>query len=139
MANAGYNALVTCATGAAATFTVLGGIKSMKISDSRDLLDITDFNDGNVHARLAALKDIKVDISGDFEPADAGWLKLQACYDAGTDVALKLYTSAVATTAGYGYLLQIASIDINGSVDGKNEVSVSTMINTSSGTHSFAL
>lgn len=139
MAVAGYNIAITCATGIGATFTEIDGIKSLKIADSRDLLDITDFSDGNVHARLAALRDISVDLSGDYEGADAGWAKLRACYDAGTDCALKLYTSAVATTAGFGYLLQIGSIDINGTVEGKAEVSVSLMINSSSGTHSFAL
>lgn len=139
MAIAGYNSLVTCATGAAATFSNLDGIKSFSIGDSRDLLDITDFANGNVRARLAALRDVSVEISGDYEAGDTGWAKLRACYDAGSDVALALYTSAVATTAGFGYLLQVGSIDINSSADGKAEVSVSLMINSSSGTSSFTL
>ena len=139
MAIAGYNSAVTCATGAGATFTELNGIKSLSIGDSRDLLDITDFADTNVRARLAALRDVSVEISGDYEPSDAGWAKLRACYDAGTDCALKLYTSAAATTSGFGFLLQIGSIDINSAADGKAEVSVSLMINSSSGTSSFAL
>lgn len=143
MAIAGYNSAVYCSTGFAAsstTFSELGGIKSFKIGDSRDLLDITDFQDaGNVHARLAALRDIQVDLSGDYEATDAGYLKLRAAYDAGTDLAVKLYTSAAAVTAGFGYVFQIGSIDINSSVEGKAEVSVSLMINVSSGTHSFAL
>ena len=142
MAVAGYNSAIYCSTGFAAsstTFTEIQGIKSFKIGDSRDLLDITSFEDGNVHGRLAALRDITVDLSGDYEAADTGFLKLKAAYDAGTDIAIKIYTSAVATTAGFGYVFQVASMDINASVEGKAEVSMSLMVNASSGTHSFAL
>lgn len=129
MAIAGYNALVTASTGAAVAFTTVQGIKSFTIGDSRDLLDITDFADSNIHARLAALRDIKIDLSGDYEGADAGWGKIQACYNAGTDVCMNVFNSAVATTAGFSYVLQVANINITGSVDGKVEVSCSLMTN----------
>lgn len=139
MAIAGYNSAVTAATGSGATFSEMGGIKSLSIGDSRDLLDITDFADGNVRARLAALRDISCELSGDYEPTDAGLLKLLACRDAGSDVCLKLYTSAAAPTSGFGYIFQVASVDIDSTVEGKAEVSISLMINSSSGTHSFSL
>lgn len=131
MAIAGYNALVTASTGSAASanFVTIQGIKSFTIGDSRDLLDVTDFADSNIHARLAALRDIKIDISGDYEGADAGWGKIQACYNAGLDVYVNVFTSAVATTAGFSYALQVANIDITGAVDGKVEVSASLMTN----------
>jgi predicted secreted protein len=139
MALPGYNSLVTCSTGASATYTQLNGIKSFKIGDSRDQLDITDFADGNTRARLAALRDVKVDISGDYEPSDAGWLKFQAAYNAGTDVALQVFTSAVATTSGFAYVLAIGNIDYNGAADGKIEISASLMIDASAGSAIFIL
>jgi predicted secreted protein len=140
MTVAGHNSLLTCATGASATYVSINGIKSYKIGDSRDQLDITDFADGNVHARLAALRDVKLDISGDYEPTDStGWGKLQAAYNAGDDIAVQVFTSAVATTSGFCYLMKVGSIDINASADGKAEVSVSLMINASSGTAIFVL
>ena len=138
----GYSCAIFCSTGFAATsaaFSEINGIKDLKLSDSRDLLEIQDFADGNVKARLAALRDISLDISGDYEGADTGFLKLKACYDAGTDCAVKIYTSAVATTAGFGYVFQVANIDINATVDGKAEVSMTLNVNSSSGTHAFAL
>ncbi len=129
MALPGYSVLVTASTGQAVTFSTVQGIKSFKASDSRDLLDTTDFADGNIHARLAALRDIKLDLSGDYEPSDTGWQKIKACYDAGADVSINVYTSAVATTSGFNYVMQVASFDINASVEGKAEVSVSMMVN----------
>lgn len=138
MAIAGYKSLVTCATGSGATFSALDGIKSFAISDSRDELDVTDFLDGgNVRARLSALRDVSLELSGDFEPSDTGYAKLRACYDNGTDVAVIVYASAEATTAAFQYLMKIGNIDINAAVDGKAEVSISMMINSSSGTSTF--
>jgi predicted secreted protein len=139
MALPGFSALLTCATGASATYSSLGGFKDFSISDSRDLLDITDFADANVHARLAGLRDVSLDLSGDLEPADAGYLKLRAAYDAGDDVAVQVFTSAVATTSGFAYLMKVASLETKGAVDGKIEVSASLMINASSGSAIFAL
>lgn len=139
MAIAGFNSLVTCATGASATYASMNGIKDLSISDSRDLLDITDFADGNVHARLAALRDISVSLSGDFEPADTGYLNLRSSYTTGVPLALQLFSSAVATTSGFAYLMLVESIDVSGAVDGKLEVSVSLSIDASSGTAIFAL
>ena len=129
---AGYNAAVTCATGSAGTFSAIQGIKSVKIGDSRDALDVTDFADGNIHARIMGLRDLKLDLSGDYEAADTGFLKLQAAYNAGDDLCVNVFTSAVATTSGFSYVMKVASLDINGSVDGKLEVSASLMTNATS-------
>lgn len=139
MAIAAYNSLVTCATGASATYTIINGIKSFKIGDSRDQLDITDFNDGNVRARLAALRDVKVDLSGDYEPSDGGWAKLLACYTAGTAGVFQILTNATAPSSGFAYIMQIGGFDLNGAVDGKVEVSTNLMIDATSGTCIFIL
>lgn len=135
MAIAGYQNLLSVATGDSATYVAINGIKSFSISDSRDLLDITDFADSNVHARLAALRDVTVEASGDYELTDTtGWGKLRAAYDAGDDIIVQILTSAVATTAGFAFRMKAASIDISAAADGKAEVSVNLMINSSAAT-----
>jgi predicted secreted protein len=139
MALPGFKGLLSCATGASATYSSLGGFRDFSISDSRDLLDITDFADGNVHSRLSGLRDVSVELSGDLEPADAGYLKLRAAYDAGDTCAIQVFSSAVATTSGYAFLMKVASLETKGAVDGKIEVSASLMIDASSGTAIFSL
>lgn len=140
MAVASFSGLVTAATGASATYVNVNGLKSFKIGDSRDMLDITDFADGNTRARLAALRDVKLDVSGDLEMTDStGWGKIQAAYNNGTQIAIQVFTNAVATTSGFAYLLQIASIDYSAAVDGKVEVSCSMMIDASTGSAIFIL
>lgn len=135
MAIAGYDTLVSVATGSSATYVPLNGIKQFSISDSRDLLDITDFADSNVHARIAGLRDVSVDLSGDYELTDTtGWGKLRAAYDAGEDTIIQILTSAVATTAGFAFRMKAASLEISAGADGKAEVSVNLMINSSAAT-----
>ena len=137
---AGFNASVTVATGRAATYVEMDGIKDFKIGDSRDLLDVSAFNDPTaVHARLAALRDVKLDISGDFEPADTAYTRLLGSYEAGETLCVKLYTSAVAPTSGFGYMLKIASLDISGAVDGKIDASFSLMADSAATTAIFTL
>ncbi len=125
---AGYNSSITVATGRAATYVELDGIKDFKIGDSRDQLDVSAFNDPtNVHARLAALRDVKLDMGGDFEPADAAYLRLYAAYEAGDTLCVKLYTSAINPTSGFG------------AVDGKIDASYSLMADSTATVAIFAL
>jgi predicted secreted protein len=141
MALAAYGALVTCATGASATYSSLNGIKDFSIGDSRDLLDITDFVDGgNIRSRLAGLREVSIDISGDLEPTDTGYLNLRAAYEAGDTCAIQVwYNHGSAATAGVAYLMKVASLETKGAVDGKLEISASLMIDASSGTSVLAL
>jgi len=139
MALPGYSSLVSVSTSFAGTYSVMDGIKSFQIGDSRDLLDITAFNDQTARARLAALRDVKVTLSGDFEPSDTAYLKTLAAYQAGDTMVLEVLTSAVATTSGFRYLMKTESLDISGAVDGKVELSLSLMLDGSSGSSTFVL
>lgn len=145
MAFPGHLALVTSATGTILTgsgsYSTINGIKNLQIQDSRDLLDITDFNDVNVHARLAALRDVKVTISGDYEnfgTTTAGWNNIAAAFAAGNNCALQMFLSAscsgFAQTQGFAYTFLVESIAYNAAVDGKVEISVALAIDASSGT-----
>lgn len=139
MALPGYDALLTCSTGVSETYASLNGFKQFSVGDSRELLDITDFADGNVHARLAALRDVSLEISGDLEPTDTGYLRLKAAYEAGSDIIVQVYSRATVATAGFAYRLLVGNLDVEGSVEGKLEVSASLMINASAGTAIMAI
>ena len=126
MALAGHDIVITGATGASVAGTSLDGIKSVTVSDSRDLLDTTDFADGNVRARIAALRDYSLSLSGDFEPADGGYLRLRAAYDAGQVFWVRVHMGGAAgASVGFMYPILMESLEITGAVEGKLEVSIS--------------
>jgi predicted secreted protein len=124
MALAGHQVLVSCATGASATYAVMDGIKQFSLNDSRDLLDITDFRDAIVRARIVGLRDYQVSLSGEIEPGDTGYAHAKACYDAGTPLTLALLHNTT-TTAGFGYQVMLESFEVSASVDGTVELSIS--------------
>lgn len=131
MALAGHDIVVTAATGASVTAIALDGIKSITVSDSRDLLDVTDFADGNVRARIAALRDYSVSMSGDFEPADTGYLLVKACYENGNTLWVRKHMGGAAgASVGFMYPVLIESLEVTGAVEGKLELSVSTQAST---------
>lgn len=127
MTTAAHFSTVSIATGASATYTALDGAMNITISDSVEMLDITDFSDSNLRRRIAGLRDISVSIDGDLQEADVGWTKLRACYVAGTAVVVRyiLDGQASATTAGLTMSLLCESLERSASVDGKVEISAS--------------
>jgi predicted secreted protein len=136
MALAGHQALVSAASSVSGSYAALDGIKQFSVSDSRDLLDITDFRDAIVRARIAGLRDYQVTLSGEFEPSDTGYQTLKGCYEAGAIASISvLYNSSV--TAGFGYPIVIESMEISAGVDGTVEVSLSG--SASSGTTPFTI
>lgn len=141
MAIPGFDSLVTCTTGASVSatgFQAMNGIKNFTISDSRDLLDITDFTDQNIRARMAALRDVSLDLSGDLEAADVGWLRMRAAYDTGDTCAVQVFVHATSgnftATYGFAYAMKVESMEISAAVDGKPEVSISLKIDGSAAT-----
>ena len=145
MALPGFNALVTSATGTILTgsgnYSTVNGIKNFSISDGRNLLDITDFADANVVGRIAALRDIKITIAGDYEnfgTTTAGWNNIASAQAAGNPVAMQIFlnstTVSFGPTQGFAYTLLVESIAYNAAVDGKVEISVALAIDASAGT-----
>lgn len=120
MAFAGHNSVVSAATGSAATYTAIDGIKQFSISDGRTLLDITDFSDIDIVARLYGLRDFSVSVSGDYEPTGTGWANLQHQYLSGSPLFVKVLPTS---TTGFHYELLVESFSISASVDGSAEVS----------------
>ena len=136
MALAGHQTLVSAASSVSGSYAALDGIKQFSVSDSRDLLDITDFRDAIVRARIAGLRDYQVTMSGEFEPSDTGFLTLRGCYEAGVVASIAILHNTT-TTSGYGYPITIESMEISAGVDGTLEVSISG--SASSGTTPFVI
>jgi predicted secreted protein len=122
MALPGHNVVISSASGTTATFTAMDGIKSFTIDDGVNLLDITDFASSNVHARLAALRDFSIKLSGEFEVGDVGYTNVRTAFDNGLYCGIKILWGG---TAGFSWPVKCESISITGAVDGKLEVSLS--------------
>ena len=107
----------------------LNGINDISFGLNKTLVDISAMNGSNDHvARLAALKDFPLSVSGFFDPADPAYVYLQTQFVSGGTMVMKLYY-----TAGAGFEMAsviVESIDFSASVDGAMEVSVSMQSNS---------
>lgn len=105
------------------TYVEVDGINDASLQRLVDLLDTTDFKDtSGAHTRIAGLKDTSVSLSGDWEPADTGWLKAETAYSSGATLYVKVLLNG---TNGYKAPFKVESIELSGGVDGKCEVSIS--------------
>jgi predicted secreted protein len=119
MAIAGFNSLVSVATGVSATYVPVDGIKQFSVGDSTDMFDITDYVDSNLRRRLAGLRDVNISLSGELETTNSGWVALKASYDAGAIVYVMVMSSA---TNGYTYAMLSDSFEVSAGVDKTVEV-----------------
>jgi predicted secreted protein len=123
MALAGYNATTSVATAATSTtYSAVDGNMSFSLSDSNDLLDITDFADGRFRRRIVGLRDLSATLDGDVETTDTAYLKMKAAYNAGNPIYLQITADG---TNGIIVPMLIESLDRNAAVEGKVEISVS--------------
>jgi predicted secreted protein len=123
MALAGYNVTTSVATAATSTtYSAVDGNMSFSLSDSNDLLDITDFADGRFRRRIVGLRDLSATLDGDVETTDTAYLKMKAAYNAGSPIYLQITADG---TNGIIVPMLIESLERNASVEGKIEISVS--------------
>jgi predicted secreted protein len=123
MALAGYNVTTSVATAATSTtYSAVDGNMSFSLSDSNDLLDITDFADGRFRRRIVGLRDLSATLDGDVETTDTAYLKMKAAYNAGNPIYLQITADG---TNGIIVPMLIESLERNASVEGKIEISVS--------------
>jgi len=110
-------------------FNALAGVNDMSISLGRTLVDVSVMNaSDDFTKRLAALKDFPISISGFFEPTDTAYLSLQTKFTTpATTLTVKVVFDGTkaATKQGFSVECLVESIDINASVDGAQEVSIS--------------
>lgn len=119
---AGYNVVVSVATGASATYTAFDGISDLSVSDSSDLLEITDFTDSRLRRRIAGMRDISISLSGDVETASVAYTNARAVYEAGNPLIVRILPDG---TNGLAFSMLISSFERSATVDGKVELSLS--------------
>jgi len=119
---AGYNVVVSVATGASATYTAFDGISDLTVSDSSDLLEITDFTDSRLRRRIAGMRDISISLSGDVETTAVAYTNARAVYEAGNPLIVRILPDG---TNGLAFSMLISSFERSATVDGKVELSLS--------------
>lgn len=119
---AGYNVVVSVATGASATYTAFDGVSDLSVSDSSDLLEITDFTDSRLRRRIAGMRDISISLSGDVETASVAYTNARAVYEAGNPLIVRILPDG---TNGLAFSMLISSFERSATVDGKVELSLS--------------
>lgn len=121
MANAGNLNDVFVGAGSPAA-TAFDGIKSADFPLNVDMLDTTDFADGTFRKKIQGLQNFNVTLSGDYEPADAGYIVVRDAFVAGTTVFVRILFDG---TNGFESEFQVASISPSATVEGLATVSVS--------------
>lgn len=105
----------------------LDGINSAQLKSTRDLLEATDFKDTSAcRKRIAGLKDGTIEMSGDYEAADAPQDLLRSSKESGADIYVWIKWDG---TAGHKVACLVESFDIGGTFDGKVQFSCSLVFN----------
>lgn len=91
----------------------LDGAKDFSFSNSRDVLDTTDFKDGDTRTKTVGLRDGSGSISGDWEPTDSIQTILRNAHINGTTVYV---TDLPDGTNGFTYPVLVESIEVGGAV-----------------------
>jgi hypothetical protein len=91
----------------------IDGSKDFSFTRSRDVLDTTDFKDGDQRTKLLGLKDGSGSISGDWENGDAVQALLLSSHDSGNTVWI---TDLPDGTNGFTYPCLVESVETGGGV-----------------------
>jgi hypothetical protein len=89
------------------------GAKDFSFSSTRDVLDTTDYKDGDTRTKAVGLRDGSGSIGGDWEPADAVQTLLRTAFGAGTTAYV---TSLPDGTNGFTYPVLVESVEEGGGV-----------------------
>jgi predicted secreted protein len=108
---AGKAMVVKIDTTSSGAGTVIGGVDNTTLRQLCNLLDISAFGD-SYHSRIAGLKDSSVSLSGNYDPADAGQLKINA----GDTVWVQVLPNG---TAGKKIEMLVEEFSQQASADGK--------------------
>jgi len=106
-------------------YSEVDGLNNVSFGPNRDLLDVTAFNDADdAKRKLAALRDVTVSVSGDYESADAnGQKRIRDRFDDGANlfVRIKFDPTAAVGLQGFKVATKVESSEISTAVDGKIE------------------
>jgi predicted secreted protein len=109
-------------------YQTLNGINDISFGLNKTLVDISAMNGADDHtARLAALKDFPITVSGFFDPADAAYVYAQTQFVSGGSMLVDIYYT---NSTGFRVTAIVESIDFSASVDGAMEVSITMQSNS---------
>lgn len=105
----------------------IDGINSVSVSQELTELETTDFKDtSSFKTRIAGLKDGSIEISGDFEPADAPQNLVRSSFLSGATIYITYLRDG---TNGARFPALVTSIKEDGAVDGKAQFSATLKLN----------
>lgn len=126
MALAGHGIVINIDSSTPGTADVeIDGLKSASYAPTNDLLDVTDFADGNARERIQGLEDGTITLSGDYETS-AGQAYLRSQHAAGGDVTIQILWNG---SAGHEVACKVADYEISADVDGLVEFSCNLQFN----------
>jgi predicted secreted protein len=129
MATAAHNLEIYLKTTAGAGGSLIAGMNTVSFSLNGEVLDTTAFDGGAFRTKIHGLRDFSVSVSGDWDASDAAYTLIKANFlDSSTallHVRVLFDPSAAGLSQGYECQVLCESLEINGSVDGKVEVSFS--------------
>ena len=138
MATAAFNKKVELAISGHSS-TEVKGMNDASISFGGDILDSTAFDNivNGTRSKFYGLRDASVSLSGDFLPSDTTHQDImKTWFGTDTDTAtIKYYPTGSGTFFTFDVIIE--SVEINGGVDGKEEISISLQ-STGSITTTFA-
>lgn len=130
MALAGHGVVVRCADTDIAG-DAIDGIKQIDWGRSADLLDTTDFADGQDRERgLVGIRDLEISLSGDYEASDTGQARLRTNFESGAAVWVRFLPNG---TAGFKAPFKVGDFKINVSFDGTVEFSATLSLDAETG------
>lgn len=107
------------------TYNEVDGLNDVSFSPNRDLADVTAFNDADdAKRKLGLLRDVSVNVSGDYESGDAnGQKRIRDRFDDAADlwVRIRFDPTAGAGLQGFKVKTKVESSEISTAVDGKVE------------------
>jgi predicted secreted protein len=109
----------------------IAGLNDATYDEMADLFDVTSFKTASAsawRARLTGLNDGSIDLSGDFEPADAPQALLRSSKRSGASVWLSIYfnpSAGASVFKGYQVECKVEKFNVKDSVSGKTEFSAS--------------
>lgn len=120
MAKAGRDLRIHISTDDGATWNPVGGLKSGSMSCSAGTVDVSEFGSQWV-TRILGLRDASYSLGGHWKPSDAQQVAIKAAFIAGEGIKVRFLPDG---ENGFEHEVVIPSFEINGAVEGAQEMSM---------------
>ena len=135
MATAAFNKTIQLSVDGGSTFHEIKGLNDASISFGGDILDSTAFDNivNGTRSKFYGLRDASVSLSGDFLAGTTDyqiqfihkWLRNVTGETYDENFQIKYFPEGDSVSVSFTMKVVIESIEISGSVDGKEEISIS--------------